>query len=296
MLVSFGASSRRGPTEVRLDGHVAEVVVPPPHPERVAEQRAPPGRVDDEIGIEGGTIGGDDPTARAPSNRTDVTRLPSRTSTPGGLRDARAGCGRTAAATPGRRGDSARSSPGSTNSRAPGRAPHHRRPELSETAGVLDLLTHAQRLEDRHGRRQKGLSDVRAGEPFPLEQRHAVAAPGEHRGRGRAARAAPDDDDVAHPRGSVPTVAVASTPGRFVAGSTWNASTRPSSRPISRTAGSTSSPMSRSERIESSWLIEPSPSQKKICPGRRVSSTWRTLGRTVFGVPVMIIPASSCVL
>ena len=39
------------------------------------------------------------------------------------------------------------------------------------------------------------------------------------------------------------------------------------------------------------WSIAPSPSQKKIEPGRRYSSTCRTFGITVFGVPVMMLTA-----
>ena len=42
-------------------------------------------------------------------------------------------------------------------------------------------------------------------------------------------------------------------------------------------------------RIWSSWVMAPSPSQKKIAPGRSVSRTWRTLGITLSGVPVMIV-------
>src|SRR5207247_1221552 len=36
--------------------------------------------------------------------------------------------------------------------------------------------------------------------------------------------------------------------------------------------------------MASSWSMAPSPSQKKMLPGRRYSSTWRTFGITVFGV------------
>ena len=62
-----------------------------------------------------------------------------------------------------------------------------------------------------------------------------------------------------------------------------------SSLAISRTAGMTSSPISRRLRMESSWVIAPSPSQKKTLPGRRYSSTWRILGMTVLGVPEMMV-------
>ena len=77
-----------------------------------------------------------------------------------------------------------------------------------------------------------------------------------------------------------------------MAGSISKGPGRSSSLAISRQAGMTSSPMSRRERIASSWSIAPSPSQKKIVPGRSVSSTVRILGRTVFGVPVTGVSAS----
>ena len=44
--------------------------------------------------------------------------------------------------------------------------------------------------------------------------------------------------------------------------------------------------------MASSWSMAPSPSQKKMLPGRRYSSTWRTFGMTVFGVPVMMVMRS----
>ena len=46
--------------------------------------------------------------------------------------------------------------------------------------------------------------------------------------------------------------------------------------------------------MESSWVIEPSPSQKKMLPGRRYSNTWRILGSTVFGVPVIMVWSATC--
>ena len=56
----------------------------------------------------------------------------------------------------------------------------------------------------------------------------------------------------------------------------------------------TSSPKRRSERIESSWFIAPSPSQKKIEPGRSVSRTCLIFGSTVLGVPEMIEYLLTC--
>ena len=79
-----------------------------------------------------------------------------------------------------------------------------------------------------------------------------------------------------------------SSTGLLVAGSTSNAPGSSSSRPISRTAGMISEPMSRRLRMASSWSMSPSPSQKQIMPGRRYSRTCRIFGSTVFGVPVTI--------
>ncbi len=42
-------------------------------------------------------------------------------------------------------------------------------------------------------------------------------------------------------------------------------------------------------RIWSSWVMAPSPSQKKMLPGRKYSRTCRILGSTVLGVPEMIV-------
>src|SRR5882724_11829328 len=74
-----------------------------------------------------------------------------------------------------------------------------------------------------------------------------------------------------------------------VAGSTSKGPGSSSSCAMSRIAGMTSSPMSRRLRIASSCVMAPSPSQKKMLPGRMYSRTCRILGRTVFGVPEMIV-------
>ena len=66
---------------------------------------------------------------------------------------------------------------------------------------------------------------------------------------------------------------VSATTGRPVVGSTSNGLNSSSSLPISRTAGMTSSPMSRRLRIWSSCVMAPSPSQKKMLPGRKYSRT-----------------------
>ena len=44
----------------------------------------------------------------------------------------------------------------------------------------------------------------------------------------------------------------------------------------------------------SSWDMAPSPSQKKMLPGRRVSSTCLIFGSTVLGVPEMMLYLLIC--
>src|SRR5262245_3234699 len=63
---------------------------------------------------------------------------------------------------------------------------------------------------------------------------------------------------------------------------------KPSSLPISRTAGSTSSPISRMHLRVSSFFTNPSLPQKPTMDGRVSSSRRRILGTTVFGVPATI--------
>ena len=75
-------------------------------------------------------------------------------------------------------------------------APDHRRAGLLDEALALDRLQHAQRVEDRQRRRQQRFTDVRPGEAFALAAEHPPSTPRQQRGRGAAARPAPDDDHV----------------------------------------------------------------------------------------------------
>ncbi len=67
---------------------------------------------------------------------------------------------------------------------------------LDLEAGLLDLLPHAELLEQQHGRRHQRFADVKAGEHFTLDQRDLAAAGGEESRGARATGTAADDDDV----------------------------------------------------------------------------------------------------
>ena len=64
-------------------------------------------------------------------------------------------------------------------------------------ADALDLVAHAQALEQRQVQRQQRLADVKARMVFLLRDDHAPAALGEQGGDGRAGGSAAQDEHVA---------------------------------------------------------------------------------------------------
>src|SRR6185312_4544426 len=182
---------------------------------------------------------------------------------------------------------------------------------LWQKARRLDRRQCPELLKDRDAGRQQRFAHMVTREPLPFEQAYVPAFAREHRRGGGSAGAATNDDHIGlshgtpsplrpHRRLACPTplpsgragkaghTLVAST-GLFVFTSISNGLLRSSDLPISRTAGMTSSPISRRLRMASSWFMAPSPSQKKMLPGRRYSSTCRIFGITVLGVPVMML-------
>src|SRR5436309_356665 len=67
---------------------------------------------------------------------------------------------------------------------------------LQLEAALLDRRPGAELLEQQHAGGHQRLADVEAREPLALEQRHTQPLSGEERRGARAARAAPDHDDV----------------------------------------------------------------------------------------------------
>jgi hypothetical protein len=61
---------------------------------------------------------------------------------------------------------------------------------------LLQLINHAQILQERVAKRQERFADVFTGKFFPFEQEHPVPSPGKPSSCTRPSRTAPDNNDV----------------------------------------------------------------------------------------------------
>jgi hypothetical protein len=71
-------------------------------------------------------------------------------------------------------------------------------------SGRLDLLTHAEAIEEGEARGQQRLADVEPGEPLALEADDVESRPRQEGGGGRPGRTAAHDGDVAPGRHGPP--------------------------------------------------------------------------------------------